>query len=60
MTVNNFDAFVVDFQVFVYVLARLIVEEELCASYLAHGRSLAGVLNFCQKERRRRAVFVKL
>ena len=60
MPVYNFNAFVVDLQVFVYVSARLVVEKELCASNFAHGRPLAGIFNFCEKERRCRAVFVVL
>lgn len=58
MPVYNFDAFVVDLQVFVYITACLVVEKELCAPNFAHGRSLAGVFYFCQKERRCRAEFV--
>lgn len=60
MPVNNFDAFIVDFQVFVYVSAWLVVEKELRASNLAHGRSLAGVFYFCEKQWCCRAVLIKL
>lgn len=60
MTVNNFDAFIVDLQVFVHIPACFIVEKELRASNLAHGRPLAGVFYFCEKNGRCRAVFVKL
>ena len=60
MAINNLHAFVVDFQVFVYVSACVVVEKELGASYFTHGCSLAGVLYFCKKHWSCRAVLIVL
>ena len=60
MAVNNFHAFVVNLQVFVYFGASYIGEKILGASNLAHGCPFAGVLYFCEKHWRRWAVLIIL
>lgn len=60
MPVDDFDAFVVDFQVLVNVIAIFVVEEELGAFDLTHCRSFTGVFDLRQKFRRGGAVFIRL
>ena len=59
MAIDNFNTLVVDFKVLVDIEAGLIVEEEFRASNLAHSRSFACILYFCQEEGGCRAVLIR-
>lgn len=58
VSINHFNALVVDLQVFVHIQTGLVVEEELGATDFAHGRALAGIFDFREEEWCGWAVFV--